>query len=67
MLSTTTNLTEFLSWFAAIALAFAFLAVVLCGTRFAFRRLREDTDPLLWVLFASFAGGSASTLVLVLV
>lgn len=55
------------SWLASVAIALAFIAVVLLGTRLALRRRGQDVDTVAWVLVASLAGASMSALTLALI
>lgn len=52
--------------FASVAIALAFIALVLLGTRVALRRRGEDVDTVAWVLVASVAGGTVSAIALAL-
>lgn len=55
------------AWLASLAIALAFIALVLLGTRLALRRRGHDVDTVAWVLVASITGGSMSALTLALI
>ena len=67
MIDTTTNLGGFIAWLVAIAVAGAFLWLLVLGARWIFEARRSKTDPLKYVMAVSCAGASVFTLVLVLV
>ena len=52
---------------ASVAIALAFIALVLLGTRLALHRRGQEVDTVAWVLVASIAGGSMSALALALI
>ncbi len=67
MIDTTTNLGGFIAWLVAIALAAAFLWLLVLVARWVFEARRNKTDPLKYVMAVSCAGASVFTLVLVFV
>ena len=67
MIDTTTNLGGFIAWLVAIAIAAAFLWLLVLAARWIFEARRKKTDPLKYVMAVSCAGVSVFTLVLVLV
>jgi len=67
VIDTTTNLGGFIAWLVAIALAAAFLWLLVLVARWVFEARRNKTDPLKYVMAVSCAGASVFTLVLVFV
>ena len=67
MIDTTTNLGGFIAWLLAIALAGAFLWLLVLAARWIFQPRHTKTDPLKYVMAVSCAGASVFALVLVLV